>query len=173
MQWRETVPDIQYVFGFAPDSVTGYEHIPAHEHRNLGDLQVSTIAANDGGCGFVVDVDGLVLFHGADHANHDPNIDSTFAAEIEYIAGMNKQIDIAFMGITGCSLGRPPEVKAGVIYAMEQLKPRVLFPQHTLGSEYRYREFADEAAGRITATKIMCAENKGDRFTYPEATPIN
>ncbi len=171
--WRETIADIQYVIGFEPDNVTGFEYIPPRGKRTLGDLTVSTIPANDGGEGFVVQVDGLVIFHGADHANNDMSIAKSFSDEIDYIAQSGVQVDLAFMGITGCSLGRPPEVKAGVVYAIEKLAPKALFPQHSLGQEHRYQEFADEVAERNFPTKINCAVNRGDRFFYSSEAPVN
>jgi len=164
--WRQSMPNITYVMGFEPDSAEGYDYLPPRSQKTYDGVKVSTIESNDTGVGFLVEVDGLVIFHSGDHANRQRDFSGPFKAEIDYLAAMDKPIDLAFMPISGCGFGDLEAVKLGVYYTLETLQPKLIFPSHALDSEFRYREFADEAAGEKFKSKFICAENKGDRFEY-------
>ena len=60
-----------------------------------------------------------------------------YTDEIDYLAGLGKPIDLAFLPISGCSLGTPESVREGVYYALEKLQPSVFFPQHAGNASYR------------------------------------
>ena len=49
---------------------------------------------------------------------------------------------------------------------MVKLLPKVLFPMHAGGSEYRYLEFAEDAKVNNCTAKICCAKASGDRYVY-------
>ncbi len=164
--WRDSIPNITYVMGFEPDSAQGYEYLAPRSVKTYDGVKVSTITSNDSGVGFLVEVDGLVIFHSGDHANRQRDFSGPFKAEIDYLADMNKSIDLAFMPISGCGFGDQEAVKLGVYYTLEKLAPNLIFPSHAVDNEIRYREFADEAAGQNFKSKFICAENKGDRFIY-------
>ncbi|MBU8932900.1 MAG: ankyrin repeat domain-containing protein [candidate division Zixibacteria bacterium] len=166
-KWRETIPNITYIMGFENDGVSGYRFIGPRQTETVGNMEVSTITSNDSGVGFLIKVDGLTIFQAADHANRLRDFSGPYTAEIDYLADMNLDIDIAFMPISGCGFGDLEAVKLGVYYALDKLKPKVFFPEHALDNEYRYQEFADRAvADGHTDCEYMCAFNKGDRFFY-------
>jgi hypothetical protein len=75
---------------------------------------------------------------------------------------------MAFMTISGCSLGTPESVKAGVLYALEKLQPRTYFPQHRGGAEHTYAEFAQEMQQLGVGAAIRCAQYRGDMFAYDQ-----
>ncbi|MFZ5981773.1 MAG: hypothetical protein ACOYVF_14210, partial [Candidatus Zixiibacteriota bacterium] len=77
-----------------------------------------------------------------------------------------QNIDIAFMGITGCSLGDPESVRAGIYYTLDKFNINTLFPMHGANNFYRYKEFADEANARGYATKVFYPINYGDCFIF-------
>lgn len=166
-EWRESVPTIDYILGFRPQGVEyEYTFIGPRRERIVNDIKITTIRSNDAGVGFLVEVDDLVIFHSGDHANASLDMSGPYPAEIEYIREKDVHIDLAFFGITGCSLGDPESVKKGVHYAIERLSPSLLFPMHTSTATYRYKEFADEAVNKKYATQVAYAINKGDRFFF-------
>jgi ankyrin repeat protein len=169
-EWKETVPDINYVFGFEPDSATGYEYMAPREEKTFDGVKVTTIESNDSGVGFLVEVDGMVIYHPGDHANRQQDFSGPFKAEIDFLAAKGADIDLTFAPVSGCGFGDMEAVKLGVYYTLKTLTPKIVFPQHASNAEFRYREFADEAADQNFKTKFMCAENKGDRFIYRNGT---
>lgn len=120
----------------------------------------------DAGVGYLIEVDGLTIFHAGDHANGEVGLHAEYTDEIDYLAGLGKSIDMAFLPITGCSLGNPESVREGVYYALEKLQPDLFFPQHGGTATYVYREFVDAAREAGFTVKAACAENGDDSFTY-------
>jgi ankyrin repeat protein len=165
-EWQGAVSNINYVYGFEPDSAPQYHFTGPRKETTIDGIKISTITSNDEGVGFLIQTDGLTIFHGGDHANRQRDFSGPFSAEIDYLADKNVDIDLAFMSISGCGFGDLEAVKLGVYYTLEKLTPGVFFPQHAVDNEYRYREFTDEAAEKNFKSKFMCAENKGDRFIY-------
>lgn len=166
--WQETHHDITCVLGFRPRDIeySRYAFTGPRTEHSIDGMNISTIKSNDAGVGFIVEVDGLVIFHAGDHANGYIDMSGEYPVEIDYVAEKNLDIDLAFFGITGCSLGDPVSVKKGVRYAIEKLAPTVLFPQHAGMATYRYQEFADEVADSNYTTHIVCAVDNGDRYIF-------
>ena len=168
--WQEVHQDVTYVLGFRPRDIEQSQYAftgPRTDH-SIDGMNITTIKSNDAGVGFIIEVDGLVIFHAGDHANGYLDMSGEYPVEIDYVAEKNIDIDLAFFGITGCSLGDPVSVKAGVRYAIEKLSPTVLFPQHGGMATYRYQEFADEVADKNYPTRIVCAVDWGDRFFFAD-----
>ncbi len=162
--WRDQVEDITYVLGHQPADRTGYEYIAPRGTQNIGDLKVTTITSTDAGVGYVVEVDGLTIFHAGDHSAGTVDVPEAYRVEIDYIAETCPPPDLAFLPISGCSLGTPESVKAGVYWTLDELHPRVLFPQHRGGHEYALSEFEQEARERNVTTAMRCAGHRGDVF---------
>ena len=70
------------------------------------------------------------------------------------------------MGIRGCSLGQPHEVKEGVEYALGRLDPRVFIPMHAWADGDAYREFIDGISGKFKNVQMAAPGNRGDHFIY-------
>jgi ankyrin repeat protein/L-ascorbate metabolism protein UlaG (beta-lactamase superfamily) len=162
--WRNQIPKIAYIFGHQPPDLTGYEYMAPRTERTFGNVKVQTIRATDAGVGFLVEVDGVVIYHAGDHANGVVGLHAPYTDEIDYLSSMGKSIDLAFMPISGCSLGTPESVKEGVYYALRKLQPKVFFPQHAMNAEFRLREFADQARADGFTTQTCAAQNPGDSF---------
>ena len=169
-EWRETVPDITYVIGFEPDSATGYTYMGPREEKIFDGVKVSTIESNDSGVGFLVETDGMVIYHPGDHANRQRDFSGPFKGEIDYLAAKDRDLDLTFAPVSGCGFGDLEAVKLGVYYTLETLSPKIVFPQHSVEAEFRYRDFADEAADQNFKTNFICAGNKGDRYFYRRGT---
>ena len=166
-EWREALPNVTYVLGCEPeDTPAPYEFTGPRESRTIDGMKVSTIESNDTGVGFVVEVDGLVIFHAGDHANRERDFSGPYRAEIDHLAAGGVKPDIAFMPISGCGFGDQEAVKMGVHYALETLTPRVFIPMHAGRSSYRYHEFIGDCKDKFTNVQMEAPLNRGDHFRY-------
>jgi L-ascorbate metabolism protein UlaG (beta-lactamase superfamily) len=94
---------------------------------------------------YLVKVDGLTIYHSGDYMGP---VD-TFRADMDYLLENAGQIDLAFIG---------------KFQQAESLKPRIVFPIHAFNREFMYGAFARQAAEKKLPSRVICPENKGDRF---------
>ena len=87
-------------------------------------MEIWTIKSTDEGVGFLVKVDGLVVFHGGDHAYWGGSIDS-FSREIDYLAKVEDKIDIVFLALATGTGQRSESITRGIFYAIEKLRQKV------------------------------------------------
>lgn len=164
--WREQVPDITYFLGLEPQEAPPYEFMPERLEKSFGDIKLTTIHSTDAGVGMVVEVDGLTIFHAGDHANGKIGLMEEFTDEIVFLSDKGLRPDICFLGIRGCSLGSPEEVKEGVQYTLKTLAPRVFIPMHAGVQGHIYREFIEEIQADFPSIQMVSPDNRGDHFTY-------
>ncbi|MCU0639469.1 MAG: ankyrin repeat domain-containing protein [Candidatus Krumholzibacteria bacterium] len=165
--WKDQVRDITYFLGLRPrDAVPPYEYMEGRIEKKYGDIKLTTIPATDAGVGMVIEVDGLTIFHAGDHTNGKDGMMTEFSDEIDYLRDKGIKPDICFMGILGCSLGNPAQVKDGIIYTLETLKPKAFIPMHAQAREKDYREFVDGIKGRFESVQMVVPGNCGDHFVY-------
>jgi ankyrin repeat protein/L-ascorbate metabolism protein UlaG (beta-lactamase superfamily) len=165
--WKESIPDIEYVLCWNQNTDgNDYTMIPVHEEKQVGDMNVYVNHSTDMGGGYVVEVDGVVLFHMGDHANGEDGLMVEFTDEIDLVAEKYDKIDIVFGGIRGCSLGQPEQVKQGLYYTMEKLQPNLFVPMHAGSHTFSLKEFAETAEKDGVEQKMKYVIHKGDRFVY-------
>jgi L-ascorbate metabolism protein UlaG (beta-lactamase superfamily) len=167
-EWKETLPGIRYVMGFEPDRIPPekYFHMPPRSEKDVDGMKISTIRSTDEGVAFMVQADGLTIFHAGDHANGHDEKSTLYKKEIDHLAKTGLRPDISFFPITGCGLGDPDSVREGVVYAMKKLHPKLLFPMHGGDATYRYLDFAEAVSREKGDVEIRCALDQGDRFRY-------
>lgn len=165
--WKTEAPNVEYLLGFQPrDLGEEYIYTAPHTTTTVDGVVVTTIRSNDAGVGFLIETDGVTIFHPGDHANGSMDMSESYTVEIDAIAAMNKSIDLAFGPILGCSLGTPETVQLGAHYAIARLNPKVFMPMHSGHATYCCRDFVEEAAKRNFKTQLAYALNEGDRFSY-------
>jgi L-ascorbate metabolism protein UlaG (beta-lactamase superfamily) len=165
--WDDNISGIEYIFCHRPDGISDeYDYLPVHSETEIDGMKIYVNNSTDGGGGFLVEVDGLTIFHMGDHANGDDELSEEFTREIDLIAEMNKEIDILFGPIRGCSLGTPSQVKTGIYYTLEKLQPELFVPMHAGSFSAEYKSFVEQAQrdGMKQPMKYMMAS--GDRFHY-------
>ena len=165
-EWQENLPDITYVLGCRIEEDYPHVFMEGRKERKINGMKVTTIESNDTGVGYVIEVDGLVIFHAGDHANRHQDFSGTYKAEIEYLDSKGVRPDIAFMPISGCGFGDQVAVKMGVHYTLETLKPLVFLPMHSGGNEFRYHEFITEAKKEFPNIEMRAPKASGDHFRY-------
>lgn len=174
--WDDALNNATYIYGFDPalSQTVGeagyngppYVSIGPREHRTVGDLDITTIEANDAGVGFLVTVDGLTLYHAGDHAGWREGQRDGYTQEIDYLAERTDNLDLAFLNVTGCHTGDTTALFEAVMYTMDKLHPKCWFPTHGSDREYAYETFTAKVAGAGCTSTPACAENRGDWFVY-------
>jgi L-ascorbate metabolism protein UlaG (beta-lactamase superfamily) len=167
--WRTAIPQVQYVCGFRPRNVPNdavYELIEPHQTRTIDGMTVTTLRANDSGVGFVVEVDGLTIFHPGDHTRRTLDGSDGFQEEIDALLAKGVHPDLAFIPLSGCGMTDQTPVRLGTEYILSNMKPRVLFPMHGGAFGTRYVDFIAGIKGRYPQTQLLAARCKGDHFRY-------
>ena len=124
LEWQGKIDGLDYVMGFPCEDMEDYILAGPRETLEHEGMRIATIESNDSGVGFLVEVDGVRIFHAGDHANRLRDFSGPYCAEIDYLAGNFGDIDLAFMPVSGCGFGDQEAVKMGVFYALEKLDPK-------------------------------------------------
>ncbi len=180
-QWAKNVKNIHYIYGFDPNKSTvhakeGYHGpeftiIQDNTSQKINDVKITTIKSNDTGQGFLVETGGVSIWHPGDHAWFAPEDEEVFKKEMDFIAGINNQVDFAFLPVIGCpSRWTKENIIEGFFYSMDQLHPKIVYPMHAFQNEHLLKEFAKLAEERNAPTKVVCVENKGDNSLYTGST---
>ena len=165
-EWADTVPAIRYIMGCSAETEVSYELMEPRQARGFDGVEVRTIESNDSGLGFLVEVDGLTIYHAGDHANRLRDFSGPYCAEIDWLAETGGRPDIALMPVSGCNFGDLEAVRLGVNYALDKLQPRVFIPLHSLNNEYRYEEFIDRCRNGFPGIRMVAPTHRGDHYDY-------
>jgi len=168
LDWRKTLPDIQYIFGFESPGTEGIITMAPRTERKVGDLAVTTIQANDAGVGFAVKVDGLTIFHAGDHSNNTvETAGNNFFPEIDFLAERGVRPDISFfLNAYGCGSTNPEAFQKGIFYAVDKLKIKAVLPMHAAYKEWVYGDLVEGVARNKVKLQVGAAVNQGDRFAF-------
>ena len=151
LSWQSTVRNIRYIFGWKAGKGDRAIDMPAPRAAiTLDGIQVFTVNGEHNDVPEVaclVKVDGLSIYHAGDYLGP---IDS-LRPDMDYLLRKAAKVDIAFVG---------------KFTQAESLRPGVVFPMHGANREYMYGAFAREAAEKNLPLRVICPENKGDRFTF-------
>jgi len=168
LQWASQVDDLTIVLGWPGPPGPKRLIVTDRELRRLSpSLSVSAVQHDFDGIpesAFLVQVDGLVIYHSGDHATLSDPPRAEFADNIDALARQVERVDLAFMSIFGAGAGR--WVNAGDRYTIAKLRPRVVFPMHAGGREREYEAFATEARRLGLAPVFATATRPGQSFSY-------
>ena len=173
--------DIHLVLGFEPkDSFLNHFNknqvtiMTAHQSEMIDNITIKTLESTDTGVGFLVQTDGLTLFHAGDHADLNDEIASVYKKELDQIGEGLESIDIAFLPVSGCPVRWKPEnVKDGFFYAIDKLHPNVVFPMHGGDREETYLPFQKAAIEKKCPAQVICVAYRGERFEYANGKAIS
>ncbi len=164
--WADAVPDIRYVMGCSAETDQPCDLIEPRQVQDFDGIKVRTIESNDSGVGFLVEVDGLTIYHAGDHANRQRDFSGPYCAEIDWLAATGIRPDVALMPVSGCGFGDQEAVRLGVNYALDKLQPKVFIPLHSLNSEYRYEEFIGGCRNEFPGIRMVAPEHRGDHYDF-------
>ncbi|MBN1949017.1 MAG: ankyrin repeat domain-containing protein [Candidatus Cloacimonetes bacterium] len=171
-EWKQEIPGITYIMGFDPGLAQEYVVLEGRSDAEINGVKIHTIASNDSGVGFLVQVDGVNFLHIGDHANRERDFSGNYLTEIEYLKELNIPVDVSAMPISGCGFRDLEAVRLGVYRTIEILKPGMLLPVHAGSDTYRYREFARQMKENNVEIPVLNAVSMGDRFHFQKGKLI-
>lgn len=149
LKWGEKRPDVRYIFskdirlgknylarnGFDPAIRERIKFIGAMADYETGDLKVHTLLSNDAGVAFVVETDGLRIYHAGDLSVWNVGENGQEVYRDIYTGGYkkqirhleNKHIDIGFV-VLDPRMGAG--AYAGIDYFAETVDCDLIFPMH-------------------------------------------
>mgnify|MGYP001829122883 CR=1 FL=1 len=170
LEWADELPRVTYIFGWDADLGADFVYLTdERETRVFDGLEVSTVNHrfdNIPEVAFLLKVDGLTIYHSGDHASTTETPNQTFTGNIDFFAGKQDYVDIAFMSTFGRRGGAV--VNNGDLYTIERLQPRVVFPMHHGGGEDLNLRFANEVEPAVGAIPIVAARRLGDRYFFSD-----
>lgn len=164
--WKWYIPglNIHYVTGFRPEVRVPYEFAEPQKELTVEGVHINPIRSTDAGVGFLVEADGIVVYHPGDHVNKSPLISQDFKGEIDYLSGLNKKVDIAFLPVAGCGFPDLQVVKAGNFYVVEKLNPGISFSMHAEADQCA--GFSKEVCLKFPGNQSNYSKFSGDRYFY-------
>jgi len=167
--WKKSIKDITYILGADKVKDRAARYIAPQQRLQLPGLEILTIRSNGLGEGFAVTVDGLTIFLGGDHDSGSGELAwNLFTKEIDFLAGQVSAPDLAIMQML---FEERVGSSKGILYTLEKLRPKVMFPNCAVAATSFYKKFVAAAVFRHLPTKIRCAAKRGDLFFYPEDPP--
>ena len=133
-QWKDIIPKLRIILSDDIRPVEGAVMIGPGKTLTQPDFTVQTLASNDEGVAFIVDIDGLRIYHAGDlnwwHWEGEPDdynegMAVSYKSQIDLLAG--KPIDIAFVPVD-------PRLEKqyawGIDYLMKTTDVRYAIPMH-------------------------------------------
>jgi L-ascorbate metabolism protein UlaG (beta-lactamase superfamily) len=158
-EWKEHAKDVKYIFGWKPDRFTPDLTFGTDRQTvSLDGMKISNVHHSFDAVpesAFLVSVDGLLIYHAGDHGQPKGGEHPVYKSNIDYLASLNDQIDLAFLPVFG-----------GADYAIERLAPGVAVPMHGRGGERVYAEIKRDAEERRPGLRVFAAAKPGDSFVY-------
>ncbi len=161
-RWGTENSGIRYIMGFKPDVRHRYEYGDPHSELKFDGVTINPIRSTDSGEGFLVEADGIVIYHPGDLINKESGLAADFKGEIDYLAGLKKSVDIAFFPVNGCGFPDEGIVKTGNIYIIETLDPRLCIAMHAGDKECK--AFIAEIDSKFPEKQTASGTFPGDRF---------
>ena len=140
LDWGRIIPNYRLVLSDDIPKAPGALMIGPGMNLQQDDFKVETLASNDEGVAFVVDVDGMCIYHAGDlnwwHWEGEPDdynegMASSYKSQIDLLRG--RSIDLAFVPVDP-RLGE--QYAWGIGYLMETADVRHVVPMHFGNDEY-------------------------------------
>lgn len=132
--WRKACPSIHYVLSSDVWTKEDALRMKPGESRDIGRVQVRTLKSTDEGVAFLVQADGLTLYHAGDlnwwHWDGEPEEDNRrmeqkYKAQIDRLKGV--QVDLAFLP---ADPRQGEDGLRGLLYFLDTVRPRFAVPMH-------------------------------------------
>lgn len=170
LDWQKELPDIHYILSsdIRPNikldqRKDNLRFISPYEEQQINDINIKAYNSTDEGVSFLVQQEGISIFHAGDLNwwywcnDSKPEIEKAetkFKEEIAKIKG--EQIDVAFFPVD-------PRLEhnysLGAEYFIQEIKPQILIPMH-FGADFKaIKQFA--AKMQNSSTKIIALTQGG------------
>lgn len=170
LKWGREIPNLRYVLSHDIDSGKTGNVIKAFPNASyeVGGIKVRTLKSTDEGVAFIVEADGLKIYHAGDlnwwHWDGEPEEENkamgdAYKAEIDKIKG--EMFDIAFIPVD-------PRLESeylwGLDYFMRNADAKVIFPMH-FRNHYSVLDRLDKDPGAAEyRSRVVKISRRGERF---------
>lgn len=176
LEWQRRVKNIHYVVStevsrddedYGPPGVTT---LAANTTIRIKGLAIRTLLSTDSGVAFLVDVDGLTIYHSGDHAawnwDADARADTVFVEE-QLAPLRGRKIDIA-MHVCDPRLGASGW--GGFFAFARRFQPGLMVPMHLKGKYGVTSRVESLFADLGLPVTLWPVKGPGDRIRYPAGT---
>jgi ankyrin repeat protein len=164
------MPDVDLVISFKPETkfrsqgpVPPYRLARPHKSFAIGGVQVHTIPATLGGLAYLVEADGIKVFHAGYHVSNKASQDASYRKEIDFLKTFGP-IDVAMLPVAGHAI--ESYTYDSYLYLVDQLLPKAVYLMHGYYSYDVYLEVAELMRTRPVTVKYPEGRAGGDRFHY-------
>ncbi|MCK8817681.1 MBL fold metallo-hydrolase [Natroniella sulfidigena] len=170
-EWEQKVDNLHYILSDdlqVNDKKENYYQLGKYQQLELEDVTVNTYGTTDQGVSFLVEVDGLVIFHAGDlnwwHWNkfspaERKQEEREYKEELARLPEVN--IDLAFVPVD-------PRLEEhyyrGGEYFAQEFKPNLLVPIHFSNNYEITEEFADKIADLAVDSAVI--KKRGSKISY-------
>jgi L-ascorbate metabolism protein UlaG (beta-lactamase superfamily) len=170
LKWQRELPGIRYVLSDDIDagSAKNVTRARPDETYNVGGIRVRTLKSTDEGVAFIVEAEGLKIYHAGDlnwwHWEGEPDdenaaMGAAYKAEIDKLRG--QVFDLAFVPVD-------PRLEAqylwGLDYFMKTADARVIFPMHFMNKYSVFDRLLSDPASTGYRDRIVRISRRGERF---------
>ena len=165
-KWKADIPKMRLILS---DDIRPTEDalmIGPGKTLELPDMTVQALASNDEGVAFVVDIDGMRIFHAGDlnwwHWEGEPDDDNdgmaaSYKSEIDKLVG--KPVDLAFVPVDP----RLEQQYAWAInYLMETVEVRHAVPMHFGNDSSIIQRLMDDPTSESYRNRVIGLTNRGE-----------
>ncbi|MGB8191565.1 MAG: MBL fold metallo-hydrolase [Chitinophagaceae bacterium] len=135
LQLGNNIPGVQYILGwnYKTENKAQIKIMNARDSLTTPAYKVYSHVSTDDGVGFLLQIDGLNIYHAGDHALWAEQLLQQFRDELNFIRSKTKNIDLAFIPaargmFTKCAYDSIME--KGIKLSAEILRPDVVALQH-------------------------------------------
>ena len=177
-KWQKAHNNMSFVYGFEDKigrdprylkDVEGpkYIYLPDGEKKTIQGVKIETIPVSglgQGGSGFLVETDGLVIFFGGDHVLLNESRREAFRKPIDYLKDTGKAIDLLILPANLSWDRIIPAHREGLDYAVKTLKPKAYLASDDESTEFILCEAIATLVNYKNETKMFCPGHRGDMF---------
>ena len=165
LSWRQTIPKIRLVLSDDIPAVREAYMVKPGMQLSLDDLTIDTLASNDEGVAFVVEVDGLCIYHAGDlnwwHWEGEPDdYNEGMAASYKSQIALMKErrIDLAFVPVDP---RLEQQYSWGIDHIMQTLDVQNVVPMHFGKAGYIVERLLNDDVSERYRHKIISLVERG------------
>lgn len=166
--WRRTVPGVRYVLSSDIRTEEEAVRIAPGEEADLGDLRVRALRSTDRGVAFLVDADGLCIYHAGDlnwwkwdgdTPAEQEEAGRNYRAQIDRLRGV--RMDLAFVPVDP---RQGADALLGIDYFMRAAGASHAVPMHSFGQTSFFDLLKTDPRTQPYRDKILFYKTRGERF---------
>lgn len=180
LNWSKQIPQIHYILSYdiraAKTEKNCTAAFPGKEYQ-CGDVKIRTLESTDEGVAFIVEVDGITIYHAGDlnwwHWEGEPdtkneNMAKAYKMQIDTLKDL--QIDIAFVPVDP---RLEKQYLLGLDYFIRATRTNIVFPMHFWKDYSIFDRINKDPAASDYANKINRITHRGESFIFDKTNPGN